>query len=29
MKMDVLIYGMIILGAGLMVYNVISYLLFM
>ena len=27
--MDYLIYGMIILGAGLMVYNVISYLLFM
>ena len=26
--MDLLIYGMIILGAGLMVYNVISYLLF-
>ena len=26
--MDYLIYGMIILGAGLMVYNVISYLLF-
>lgn len=26
--MDLLVYGMIILGAGLMVYNVISYLLF-